>query len=187
MLIARMPTLQKLGQIIARNRNLDPEFRRRLQKLENSIRDATYESILERVQGELKHKIEAYKIKLGSRFIAEASVCAVLPFTWRSPEGERKKGVFKVLKPFITRYWAEELKILEALAIHFDRHRNRYGLPTIGFRELLKEVRELLKREVKLPIEQGRLREARDFYSEDSNVRVPQLLPLLGTKVITGM
>src|SRR6185369_7268995 len=99
MLIARMPTLQKLGQIIARNRNLDPEFRRRLQKLENSIRDATYESILKTVRDELKHKIQDYKVKFGSRFLAEASVCAVVPFTWRSPEGERRKGVFKVLKP----------------------------------------------------------------------------------------
>jgi ubiquinone biosynthesis protein len=186
MLITRMPTLQKLGQIIARNRNLDPEFRRRLQKLENSIRDASYDSILKTVREELKHKISDYKVKFGSRFLAEASVCAVVPFTWSSPEGERRKGVFKVLKPFITRYWNEDLKILDALAIHLDRNRGSYGLPTVGFRELLKEVRELFKREVKLPIEQGRLKEAKDFYSKDENVRVPGLLPMQ-TKNVTGM
>jgi ubiquinone biosynthesis protein len=185
-LITRMPTLQKLGQIIARNRNLDPEFRRRLQKLENSIRDASYESVLARVQQELKHQIETYKIKLGRRFLAEASVCAVVPFTWHTRQGEKKRGVFKVLKPFITHYWTEELKILNTLATYFDQHRGRYGLPSLGFREILKEVRELLKREVKLPIEQGRLQEAQDFYSTETNVRIPRLLPM-NTKVVTGM
>ncbi|MEW6733362.1 MAG: AarF/UbiB family protein [Acidobacteriota bacterium] len=186
MLIARMPTLQKMGQIIARNRNLDPEFRRRLQKLENSIRDASYESIFERIQSELKNQMQTYKIKLSSRFLAEASVCAVLPFTWRSPDGERRRGVFKVLKPFISRYWAEELQILNKLASYLDRHRSRYGLPTIGFRELLREVRELLKREVKLPIEQNRLQEAQSFYSQHTNVQVPTLLPMR-TELVTGM
>ena len=76
-LIARMPTLQKLGQIIARNHNLDPEFRHRLQELENSIRDVTHESIVQRVQEELKSQIESYKIKVSPRILAEASVCAV--------------------------------------------------------------------------------------------------------------
>lgn len=185
-LITRMPTLQKIGQIIARNRNLDPEFRKRLQKLENSIKDATYEAIFECVHRELKSQISKYKIKLGNRFLAEASVCAVVPFTWRSDSGEKKRGVFKVLKPFIAKYWTEELKILDALAIHFDRNKHRYGLPTMGFRDVLREVRELFKREVKLPIEQNRLEEARNFYLSEANVRVPELLPMR-TKVVTGM
>ncbi|MCS6885531.1 MAG: AarF/UbiB family protein [Acidobacteriota bacterium] len=186
-LITRMPTMQKLGQIIARNKHLDPELRSRLQKLENSIRDASYESILARINDELKHKLSVYKVKLGRKFLAEASVCAVVPFTWRSPnDGVKRKGVFKVLKPFITDYWNEDLKILDALAEHFDRNKKRYGLPTVGFRQILREVRELFKREVKLPIEQNRLQEAREFYSQETNIRVPNLLPMT-TKVVTGM
>lgn len=186
-LITRMPTMQKLGQIIARNKNLDPELRRRLQKLENSIRDASYEAILARIHEEMKTKIAAYRVKVGRRFLAEASVCAVVPFTWRHPkDGARRKGVFKVLKPFITHYWHEDLKILDALAVHFDRNRHSYGLPTVGFRQILREVRDLFKREIKLPIEQSRLQEARDFYSQEANVRVPDLLPM-STSVVTGM
>lgn len=186
-LIARMPTLQKIGQIIARNRNLDPKFRKLLQKLENGIKDATYESILERVNQELKHHIKIYKIKISNRFLAEASVCAVVPFTWHNPDdGIRRRGVFKVLKPFITNYWTEELKILETLANFLDQNRANYGLPTIGFRDLLREVRELLKREVKLPIEQERLIQAQDFYSKDEDVRIPHLLPMK-TASVTGM
>lgn len=185
-LIARMPTMQKLGQIIARNRNLDPKFRKLLQKLENGIRDASYESISNCVHKELKQQIDTHKIKLSNRFLAEASVCAVVPFTYRTEEGEKQKGVFKVLKPFVARYWAEELKILNALAHYLDKNRARYGLPTLGFREVLKEVRELLKREVKLRIEQGRLQDAQNFYSQDSNVRIPRLLPLQ-TEIVTGM
>lgn len=186
-LITRMPTMQKLGQIIARNKNLDPELRRRLQKLENSIRDASYEAILARIHEEMKSKIATYRVKLGRRFLAEASVCAVVPFTWHHPkDGARRKGVFKVLKPFITHYWHEDLKILDALAVHFDRNKQSYGLPTVGFRQILREVRDLFKREIRLPIEQSRLQEARDFYSQESNVRVPGLLPM-STKVVTGM
>ncbi len=186
-LIAKMPTLQKLGQIIARNRNLDPKFRKLLQKLENGIKDANYESILAKVNQELKHQIKAYKIKIGGRFLAEASVCAVVPFTWHSPsDGMRRRGVFKVIKPFINGYWIEELKILEALANYLDQNRNRYGLPTIGFRQLLNEVRELLKKEVKLPIEQERLVQAQEFYAKDEDVRIPQLLPMK-TSSVTGM
>lgn len=186
-LITRMPTMQKLGQIIARNKNLDPELRRRLQKLENSIRDASYEAILARIHEEMKSKIATYRVKLGRRFLAEASVCAVVPFTWHHPkDGARRKGVFKVLKPFITHYWHEDLKILDALAVHFDRNKRSYGLPTVGFRQILREVRDLFKREIRLPIEQSRLQEARDFYSQESNVRVPGLLPM-STKVVTGM
>ncbi|MBX7222654.1 MAG: hypothetical protein K1Y36_22090, partial [Blastocatellia bacterium] len=186
MLIARMPTLQKLGQIIARNKNLDPEFRRRLQRLENGIRDVTFDAIKEKVQDELKRQLTLHEVKLGRKLLAEASVCAVMPFTFRDDEGAKKRGVFKVLKPFIAGYWAEELKILEKLAEFLDRNRANYGLPTIGFKEILKEVRELLKREVKLSIEQGRLQEANDFYAGDDNVRVPQLLHLR-TKTVTGM
>lgn len=186
-LITRMPTLQKIGQIIARNKNLDPKFRRLLQKLENGIRDASFDSVLARVHSELKQQVKTYKIKLGSRFLAEASVCAVVPFTWQDKDGsERQRGVFKVLKPFVALYWAEELSILDALAQYFDQNRNRYGLPTMGFRDLLKEVRELFKREVKLPIEQGRLQDAQNFYSGDQDVRIPQLLPMR-TASITGM
>lgn len=186
-LIAKMPTLQKLGQIIARNRNLDPKFRKLLQKLENGIKDATYESILDKVNQELKQQIKTYKIRLGSRFLAEASVCAVVPFTWHSPnDGARRRGVFKVLKPFVSRYWAEELKILESLAHYLDENRHRYNLPTIGFREIINEVRELLKKEVKLPIEQERLIQAQDFYSKDQDVRIPHLLPM-NTSSVTGM
>jgi ubiquinone biosynthesis protein len=185
-LITRMPTLQKIGQIIARNHNIDPKFRKLLQTLENSIRDATYESIFERVHQELKSQIQQHKIKLGPRFVAEASVCAVIPFTWQPPAGERQRGVFKVLKPFIAKYWAEELHIMDALATYFDKRRNHYGLPTMGFRDVLKEVRDLFKREVKLQIEQGQLQAASDFYAQDQHVRIPRLLPMR-TATLTSM
>ena len=44
-LIARVPGLQKLGQVIARNRHLHPSVRRELTQLENGICDVTAEEI----------------------------------------------------------------------------------------------------------------------------------------------
>ncbi|HKU28219.1 MAG TPA: hypothetical protein VJQ54_22315, partial [Candidatus Sulfotelmatobacter sp.] len=44
-LIAKVPGLQKLGQVIARNQHLHPALRRALAKLENGIRDVEPEEI----------------------------------------------------------------------------------------------------------------------------------------------
>jgi hypothetical protein len=44
-LIAKVPALQKLGQVIARNRHLHPSVRRALTQLENGICDASAEEI----------------------------------------------------------------------------------------------------------------------------------------------
>ena len=43
--IAKVPGLQKIGQVLARNRNLHPRLRRALIKLENGISDVTIEEI----------------------------------------------------------------------------------------------------------------------------------------------
>ena len=44
-LIARMPGIQKLGQVIARHQRLDPSLRKALSELENEIRDASPKAI----------------------------------------------------------------------------------------------------------------------------------------------
>ena len=49
-LIAKVPGLQKLGQVIARNQHLHPALRRALAKLENGIRDVQPEDIRDIIQ-----------------------------------------------------------------------------------------------------------------------------------------
>ena len=51
--IAKVPGLQKIGQVLARNRQLDPRLRRALIHLENGISDVTIEEIRYREAGPL--------------------------------------------------------------------------------------------------------------------------------------
>jgi len=119
-LIAKVPGLQKLGQVIARNRNLRPALRNALARLENGIRDVRPEDIVAIIRQELGARIEKYSVVIAPAILSEASVSAVVRFTWRDPEsGKRGRGVFKVLKPHIPEYFAEDMDYLRGLAQYF--------------------------------------------------------------------
>ena len=110
-LIAKVPGLQKLGQVIARNQHLRPALRNALARLENSIRDVTPEEIRTIIQNELGPRLEKYAVRIAPTILSEASVSAVLRFTWRNPQTQkRERGVFKVLKPHIPEYFAEDME-----------------------------------------------------------------------------
>ena len=47
--------------------------------------------------------------------LSEASVSAVIRFTWKNPDRERQRGVFKVLKPYVREYYAEDMTLLQEL------------------------------------------------------------------------
>jgi ubiquinone biosynthesis protein len=109
----------------------------------------------------------------------------VVRFTWRNPaSGERERGVFKVLKPFVSACFAEDLELLQRLA-HFlaDKH-PEYGraLP-----ETIMEVRRLLEHEVDFAREQATLAEAARVYKGVRGVRVPRLIKSLSTGAITAL
>ena len=129
-LIAKVPGLQKLGQVIARNRHLHPALRNALAKLENGIRDVNPDEIRAIVQKELGAKVQTYDVKVSTTILKEASVSAVVRFTWRDPDtGRRQRGVFKVLKPHIPEYFSEDMDYLQGLAHHFGDRHHRYGFP----------------------------------------------------------
>jgi ubiquinone biosynthesis protein len=123
-LIAKVPGLQKLGQVIARNQHLRPGLRNALARLENGIRDVKPKDIRAIIMRDLGPRLEAYAVDIAPVILSEASVSAVVRFTWRNPEsGKREHGVFKVLKPHIPEYFAEDMDYLQGLAQYFgDRH-----------------------------------------------------------------
>lgn len=127
-LIAKVPGLQKLGQVIARNQHLRPALRNALARLENGIRDVEPEEILAIIEQELGPRVKTYEVHVERAILSEASVSAVVRFSWRDPaSGRRERGVFKVLKPHIPEYFAEDMDYLHGLAQYFaDRH-DRYG------------------------------------------------------------
>lgn len=187
-LIAKVPGLQKLGQVIARNQNLRPALRRALARLENGIRDVAPDDIRTLIQQGLGARVEAYNVKIAPAILSEASVSAVVRFAWRDPNsGRRERGVFKVLKPHIPEYFAEDMDYLQGLAQYFGDRHHSYGFPADLLPDTFKKVRRLLKHEVNFVREQKTLVEAWALYQRMSGVRVPRVIQPLCTPSITAL
>jgi ubiquinone biosynthesis protein len=187
-LIEKVPGLQKIGQMLARNRHFDPRFRRALSELENGISDVSIEEIRSIIRSQLGQRIDEYEVKLASTILSEASVSAVVRFSWRNPEsGRRERGVFKVLKPHIPACYAEDMKTLQRLAGFLARKyvadRSRFA----GLAETLTEIRLLLEHEVDFRREQLMLSTVARVYGSLPGVRVPGLIEPLSTATITAL
>lgn len=187
-LIARVPGLQKLGQVIARNPHLRPALRKALARLENGIRDVQAADMRSIIEQRLGPRFQQYSVRIGPAILKEASVSAVIRFSWRNPEsGRREKGVFKVLKPHIPEYFAEDMDYLAGLADYFGSRHHSYGFPAQLIPDTFRKVRRLLRHEVNFVREQKTLVEAGNLYRNMSGVRVPRLIHLLCTPAITAL
>ncbi len=186
--IAKVPGLQKIGQMLARNRDLDPRLRRALIKLENGISDVSIEEVHAIIRRELESEIKMYDVRLDAKMLSEASVSAVVGFTWRNPKSRRReRGVFKVLKPHIPSCYAEDMNILRQLARHLVHKHRTVGMQLGGVAETLAEIQVLLTHEVDFPREQVTLLNALTAYRSVPGVRVPRLIPQLSTATITAL
>ncbi|MGB2603135.1 MAG: AarF/UbiB family protein, partial [Candidatus Sulfotelmatobacter sp.] len=187
-LIAKVPGLQKLGQVIARNQHLRPALRNALARLENGIRDVRPEDVVALIRQELGPRIEKYSVKIAPVILAEASVSAVVRFSWLDPtSGHRQRGIFKVLKPHIPEYFAEDMDYLQGLAQYFSDQHHHYGFPRNLLPDTFRKVRRLLRHEVNFPREQKTLLEAWSLYRTMKGVRVPRLIQPLCTRRITAL
>ena len=187
-LIAKVPGLQKLGQVLARNRRLRPALRKALAELENGIHDVDADGVQAIIREQLGPKLERFAVEIEPRLLSEASVSAVISFTWTNPEsGERERGVFKVLKPHIPVYFAEDMHLLQDLAHYFGRRHREYGPGARAIPDTFRKVRRLLQHEVDFPREQKTLLEARELYKDVPKVRVPRVMRPLCTRTITAI
>jgi len=187
-LIARVPGLQKLGQVLARNRHLRPALRKALAELENGIHDVDADTVRAIIREQLGPKLERFAVEIAPDLLSEASVSAVICFTWRNPEsGARERGVFKVLKPHIPVYFAEDMHLLQDLAQYFGRRHREYGSGARAIPDTFKKVRRLLQHEVNFPGEQKTLQEAWALYKDVPRVRVPRAMRPLCTDTITAI
>lgn len=186
--ISKAPGLQKIGQVLARNRNLHPDLRHALIRLENGICDVTIDEIREIIHAQLHSRLQTHRVKLAPRILSEASVSAVVAFTWfNSATRRRERGVFKVLKPHIPVCYAQDMKMLAQLANHLARKHRAAGTNLSRLSEMLTEIRLLLEREVDFPREQSTLAHSLGEYRLVRGVRVPQLIPALATDTITAL
>jgi ubiquinone biosynthesis protein len=187
-LISRVPGLQKIGQVLARNRHLHPPLRRALAELENGISDIGIEEIRGIVLDRLGPRIARYSVELDSEILSEASVSAVVRFTWRNPATRRReRGVFKVMKPYIPGCYAEDMKILQDLAVFLARKHRAGSIRLAGVAETLTEIRLLLEHEVDFRREQTTLLKALRIYRSAPGIRVPRLIPALSTPTMTAL
>ncbi len=186
-LARQVPTLHKLGQTIARNRNVDESFRKWLICLENNLHGTNIADVRRKIVGEISSFAKAFSIRTADEILAEASVGAVVAFTWLKPDtGTREKGVFKILRPGVKEHLSEELNLLDELAFFFDKNREHYILKDFRFIETFRDIKEALKEETDLSGEQANLRRAFLFYGKAKSARVPRVLPF-STENLTAM
>jgi ubiquinone biosynthesis protein len=177
-LAKQAPTLHKLGQMIARNRHVDPRVREWLIQLENGSYGTDAAGLSRMIEDELGSDLCRFSIRMDAQLLAEASVGAVLPFSWREPGADtEREGVFKALKPMVSARLSEELDALDALADYFEARRQCYALGNFRFRELFEDVRSALLEELDLVAEQENLRQARRFYRKNKHIRIPRPAP----------
>ncbi|HXJ90313.1 MAG TPA: AarF/UbiB family protein [Candidatus Binatia bacterium] len=187
-LIAKVPGLQKLGQVIARNQHLRPALRTALAKLENGIRDVKPEDMRAVIEKGLGPQLKTFEVRIAPTILSEASVSAVVRFTWKNPKtGQRERGVFKVLKPHIPEYFAEDMNYLQGLAQYFGDQHHTYGFEADLIPDTFRKVQRLLRHEVDFIREQKTLLEAWTLYRSIPGVRVPQVIKPLCTSTITAL
>jgi ubiquinone biosynthesis protein len=177
-LARRSPTLHKLGQVLARDRRLDWQLRRRLQRLESMPSDlslATFRPLIEHELGDL----DRAGIALEPAALAEASIALIVAFTWHG-----QRGVFKLLRPGVEQELAEELVILDLLGAFLDERCQEWALPPLDYRETFAQVREMLGHEVQLDGEREHLAEAARVLETVPDVRVPRLLPFQAPRLL---
>jgi ubiquinone biosynthesis protein len=187
-LIAKVPGLQKLGQVLARNRHLPRPLRRALSELENGISDVTMEQIRSIIVDELGPQLQACAVKIAPTIFSEASVSAVVRFTCHDPaSGRRERGVFKVLKPYIPACFAEDMDLLALLARSLGARHREYGFAPHVLPDTFNDVRRLLQHEVNFAREQATLAKAAELYQAVPRVRVPRVIHPLCTSRITAI
>jgi ubiquinone biosynthesis protein len=186
--IRRIPIFQKIGQTMARNISLDAGFRAQLSILEDGIREVDEVEIRSEIENQIGDLQARHGVVLQSGLYGEGSVSALLQFTYKAPQDiEHPSGVFKVLKPFITRYFEEDLTLLAELADYFDANQKSYNLDKVNLRAILNNVRELYERETDFINERESLIAAGRQYSTVPGIRIPQPIPSLSTDTITAM
>lgn len=186
-LAVKVPTLHKLGQVIARNRNIHPDVKKWLILLENGIQGTDLADIKEMICEQTANYAAPFSINLDDKILSEASVGAVTGFTWIKPDsGSSFRGVFKVIKPNVKEYLQEEFRILDKLAVYFEQNRDSYVLKDFRFVKTFEDIKQALQEEINLCGEQANIRQAYKFYKNEHSIKIPRLLRL-SNEQITAM
>jgi ubiquinone biosynthesis protein len=177
--VARTPSLQKLGQILARYPEVAGDLRLALQTLENSIATTSREEVVSGIENELgRDVIDRYRIRFADEVLAEASVGAVIRATFvPSDSGDPQDAVCKLLKPYAIAGLEEELQILEEVIENLQDHGEFYDIGDAPVVELFEELRDALAKEIQVTEEQNNLAKAAQYYRDVDEIMIPEIYP----------
>lgn len=177
--VAKNPSLQKVGQILARNTALSEEYRKALQQLENGIHTMSREELVQFITDEIgKTNVEKYQVIFADHVLAEGSVGAVIRASGIPPSSTvRQEAICKVIKPYALTNLPQELEVIDGLAAYFTREHDFYQLGSMPLVEIFKDVRKALTNEINIVDEQQNLLRARQYYKNNKNIVVPELYP----------
>ncbi len=186
--LSKTPSLQKVGQILARNPALSPEYQAALQQLENNIQTMSREELVQFITDDIgKAHIDQYQVEFADTILAEASVGAVIRVTCVPPGSPVKvDAICKVIKPYALVNLPLELEILDQLASYFTRQHDFYQLGSMPLVQMFKDTKKALTDEINIVNEQQNLARAGQYYRDDKNVVVPELYPI-STNHVTFM
>ena len=177
---AKTPSLQKVGQILARNKALEPDYQTALQQLENSIRTTPRDELVEFIEHEIgKETAATYRLTFADTILAEASIGVVIRGSFVKPGESRPQDfVCKVIKPYVLKGLPEELAIFDGLTGYFSHHRDFYHIYEIPLSEIFQDIKKSLSSEIEIVQEQRNLQRAWEYYRKDPKIEIPELYPL---------
>ena len=177
--VARTPSLQKLGQILARYPEVAGDLRLALQTLDNSIVTTSRDEIVSAIEEELgQDAISRYRIRFADEVLAEASVGAVIRATFVPLDGgDPQDAVCKLLKPYAIVGLEEELQILEEVTRNLQEHGEFYDIGDAPVVELFEELRDALAKEIQVTEEQSNLAKAARYYRDVDEIVIPEIYP----------
>ncbi len=186
--VSKVPSLQKMGQILARNPDLSPDYRKALQDLESGIHTIERDQLVQIISEDIGQTIiDRDQIRFADEILAEASVGAVIRATLVSPGGTKEQqAIFKVVKPNVLVNMPEDIAIIEGLAVHFTVNHDFYKLGSMPLVDIFKELGKALAREIDITHEQQNFISARKYYRNNKKVYIPEIFPI-STKHVTAM
>jgi len=187
--VAKIPSLQKMGQILARNPDLSADYRASLQGLENGIKTISREEMVDVISNDLgKAKIDQYQIQFADKVLAEASVGAIIKASYIMPgTTERKDAIVKIVKPYVLVNLPEDLAILEGLAVYFTKESNFYDLGSTPIVQIFRDIKKALANEIIIKNERQNFINAQAYYKDDPTVLIPEILVPMCTDKTTFM
>jgi ubiquinone biosynthesis protein len=186
--VSKVPSLQKMGQILARNPDLAPEYRQALQGLESGIRTMNGPEVAQFITADIgKPQIDKYQMEFSDKLLGEASVGATILATGVIPGTKvRRQMICKIVKPYVLVYMPEDLNIVDGLAEYFTVNHDFYNFGSIPLADIFREIRKALTNEINIVAEQKNFIAAREYYRGSKKAVVPEIFPI-STSHVTVM